>query len=73
MNKNISSYILIFVFLLPACSGSQYVWRSDPPLQSYNAVNMYGEAIRLYRAIIIDIFLSPLYRLSYLMAMEHLQ
>jgi hypothetical protein len=35
MNKKISSYILIFVFLLPACSGSQYVWRSDPPLQSY--------------------------------------
>ena len=36
MNKKISSYISVFVFLLSACSGSHYVWRSDPPLQSYN-------------------------------------
>jgi hypothetical protein len=35
MNKKIFSYILIFIFLLPACSGSKYVWRSNPPLQSY--------------------------------------
>jgi hypothetical protein len=39
MNKRISSYILIFIFLLTACSGSQYVWRSDPPLQSYKNRN----------------------------------
>ena len=35
MNKKISLY-MIFIFLLPACSSSQYVWKSDPPLQSYN-------------------------------------
>ena len=36
MNKKISSYILTLILLLTECSGSQYVWRSDPPLPSYN-------------------------------------
>jgi hypothetical protein len=36
MNRKNSSYILIFISLLTACGSSQYVWRSDPPLPSYN-------------------------------------
>ena len=36
MNRKISSYILIFILLPTACSSSQYVWRSDPPLPSYS-------------------------------------
>jgi hypothetical protein len=36
VNKKISSSILILILLLTACNGGQYVWRSDPPLPSYN-------------------------------------